>query len=334
MRECGALADPRLLPLVASLLNDWVPQVRDAARAALMQLVARLPPSGSLAILPRVQHLLNAGRTDHRAWVDAFEKELIRAAGVETMLQRVQDTDHKVARASFHLLRQHGICSAAELVGAIGRNWNDVVLAVQGMRLCMQLPPDQRSALCQPALGSPFSSVRTLALQTMIGTDSAERLPAARAALLDSNASVRAVAKPFMAHHGVDIRAFYRTAARQPDQKARLVTTALAGLASMRNPEDVAFLQAFTTHGSKSVRAEAFTAWLHLAPGDKDDIALAALMDVSRTVLKISLQTVCKQRAYIPMALVRARLAASGDAAMLASFAARLQSGGTRPTDG
>ncbi|NHZ83073.1 hypothetical protein F2P44_27910 [Massilia sp. CCM 8695] len=336
VRACGALADPRVLPLLASRLNDWVPQVREAARAALMTLLAQLPPSASLAILPRVQHLLNAGRTDHRAWVDAFEQELIRVAGVQALLQRVHDADHAVARASFRLLRQHGACTVAELIGAIGRNWNDVMLAIQGVRLCVRLPPDQRSVLCRMALASPFGSVRMLALQAMIDIDisSDEWLPAARAALLDANSSVRAVAKPFMARHGVDLRAFYRTAARQPDQKARQVVTALAGLASLRNPEDIAFLRTFTTHGCQSVRAQALTEWLHLAPGDKDDIALAALMDVSRTGRKLSLQMVCKQRTYIPMALVSARLAATGDMDMLASFAERLGSGGMARTNG
>ncbi|NHZ35382.1 hypothetical protein [Massilia rubra] len=326
VRECGTLSDPRVLALLAPRLNDWVPQVRDAAREAMMSLVERLPAAALLAILPRVQHLLNAGRTDHRAWVDAYEKALIQVTGVPALLKGVQDADCHVARASFHLLRRHGMCTPAELVGAIGRNWNDAMLAVQGVRLCMQLPPDQRNALCRKALGSPFSSVRALALQAMLETDDAESLAAAHAALLDVNGSVRAVAKPFMARHGVDLRDFYRNAARRPDQNALQVRTALAGLASLRDPADLAFMQSFITHTSKSVRAEALLTWLQQAPGDKDDIALAALMDASRTVRKLSLYLVCRQGAYMPMALVRARLAATGDAAMLAAFGERLGS--------
>ncbi|NHZ66596.1 hypothetical protein [Massilia genomosp. 1] len=324
VRECGRLSDPRVLALLAPRLNDWVPQVRDAAREAMMSLVERMPAAALLAILPRVQHLLNAGRTDHRAWVDAYEQALIRVTGVSALLQGVQDADCHLARTRFHLLRRHAMCTPADLVGAIGRNWNDVMLAAQGVRLCMQLPPDQRNALCRKALASPFSSVRTLALQAMLETDNADSLAAAHAALLDFNESVRAVAKPFMALHGVDLRDVYRKAARRPERNAIEVRTALAGLASLRDPADLAFMQSFTTHASKSVRAEALMAWLQHAPGEKDDIALAALMDASRTVRKLSLYLVCRRGAFMPMALVKARLAATGDAAMLADFARRL----------
>ncbi len=324
VRECATLSDPRILPLLVARLNDWVPQVRDAAREAMMCLIERVPASASLAILGSVQHLLNAGRTDHRAWVDAYEKAMIRISGVTALLDGVQDADCHLARLRFHLLRRHGVCTPAELVGALGRNWNDVMLAVHAVRLCMQLPPEQRSALCRKALRSPLSRVRTLALQAMLDTDNADSAAAAHAALLDINGSVRAVAKPFMALHGVDLRDFYRSAARRPDHNAMQVRTALAGLANLRDPADLAFMRSFITHASKWVRAEAFMAWLQHAPGEKDDIALAALMDASRTVRELSLYLVCRRGAFMPMALVKARLAATGDAGMLADFARRL----------
>ncbi|NHZ91257.1 hypothetical protein F2P45_19880 [Massilia sp. CCM 8733] len=91
VRECGTLSDPRILPLLIPRLNDWVPQVRDGAREAMLSLVERVPTSASLAILARVRHLLNAGRTDHRPWVDAYEKALIRVSGVPALLEGVQD---------------------------------------------------------------------------------------------------------------------------------------------------------------------------------------------------------------------------------------------------
>lgn len=327
VRECATMSDPRILPLLVPRLNDWVPQIRVVARETLVHLVERLPVSALLAALPRMQRLLNAGRADHRATVDAFEKALIRVAGVPALLEGVQDADCHLARARFDLLRRHGMCTPAELVGAIGRNWNDVMLAVQGMRMCMQLPPDQRSALCRSALASPYSSVRTLALQGVLANDNAGSVAAAHAGLLDFNGAVRAVAKPFMALHGVDLRDFYRRAARESGRNARQVRTALAGLASLRNPDDLAFLRSFATHDNKSVRADVLGAWLQRAPGDKDDIALAALMDTSRTVRKLALHLVRQHGAYIPMALVKARLAATGDADMLAEFAACLGQG-------
>jgi hypothetical protein len=61
IRRCVELARPECLGAVAGRLNDWVPQVRQVARTAVMTLMPFAPTAELLATLPLIMGLARAG---------------------------------------------------------------------------------------------------------------------------------------------------------------------------------------------------------------------------------------------------------------------------------
>lgn len=74
--HCAGLNVPAMLPLVVGRLNDWVEQVRDAARAAVIALAPVCSASDLLAALPHILQLHDARRTEHAAWITSYQDML------------------------------------------------------------------------------------------------------------------------------------------------------------------------------------------------------------------------------------------------------------------
>lgn len=319
--RCLELAWPELLPIVASRLNDWVPQVRQSARSAMMTLIPLVPGAQILANLPNVLRLHHAGRTDHSDWLIEFEKNLIRFVSMQELINGVQGRDIKVARACFLILKKHSLIEAPSLISMIIARNDDIVLAGQAIYLCAELPQQAQQTQYQSAMSSHFGTVRTIALRASLELDIESKREIAIAALFDFQSSVRSVAMEYLQRNGFDTRAYIRHALEAPTLSAKLIQVGLASLASLGHADDVELIKTFINAERPSVRQAALAAWLKLSIMDKDVIATAAVMDVAQGVRKFALQAVRKYGAFIPFDQVRATLEASGDARLLLRFA-------------
>jgi len=162
LERCVELARPELLPVVAERLNDWVPQVRDAARTALMTLLPFVPAAQLMATLPVILRLHSAGRGDYSAWLTKFEQTLLQTVAVSDICAAARSTDIMAARAAVHLLDQYGILEPSALIELILQRSDDIVLALRGMALFEQLEPARQQALYDTAAHSHFGAVRTI----------------------------------------------------------------------------------------------------------------------------------------------------------------------------
>lgn len=294
LSRCAVLARPELLPVIVDRLNDWVPAVRDTARSAVLAVLPFVPSPQLLATLPAIQHLHGTGRADHTQWITLFEQNLIRLTSTGDIVAAMQAASIKVARACFQLVRTYHLLETGTLLRMILAGSNDIVLAVECVRLAAALPVAMRRA--------PY----LLAL--------------AKAGLQDPQSSVRAVATTYLRTTGVDVGKFYRGILQQPELPVKAMQVALISLAALRNAQDIMLVKAYVQHPRPSIRKTALIAWLKLSPGDKDEIASAALMDAAPAVRRFSLHAVRKHGAYLCFAVVRTRLTDTGDLVLLLSF--------------
>lgn len=158
-----------LLPSIAARLNDWVPQVRDAARAALITLLPTTAPQAMLALAPAIVHLRKAGRHDHTAWVNTFERALIAQLTPKVLLEGIGSTDAKVARACFQIMHRHAPSDAAHLIAAAFASRSDIVMMYEAAAMISLLPAETRPALYQAMLRSAFGAVRAIGLSAVLG---------------------------------------------------------------------------------------------------------------------------------------------------------------------
>lgn len=295
------LGHPEFLPALAARLNDWVPQVRDAARSALITLLPMMPQDAVLTILPALAGLHNAGRHDHAAWLETFERVLLQHVEPRFFADGVLGGERKVARACFDLLLRRSIIDTASAI-EIGLKSDDIANGLRAAHAIATLPFDAREMPCKAALLSRFGAVRAIGLRGYLHGTGTDKYEKAMERLLDQQSTVRTVAMMWLAANHGDARAYYRQVLESPASSTLHLRISLAALCTFRQRDDAGLVTTFVPHQIVAVRAAAYAAWLKLAENEKDQIALKALGDDSERVKKLAMEMVERHGAYISFA--------------------------------
>lgn len=184
--RCTELGLVQLLPIVAERLNDWVPQIRHAARCAMLELLVAADAPLALGVLPDVQRLAGALREDHSAWIARFECALLEKIGARMLLDATRDAALKISRASFDLLARHRAVDARTLALAALHSRRDVALALRALDAFApragEASPEARDIYLL-AMRSSFGAVRARALPWLLSMSPGD---VARQAVIDA----------------------------------------------------------------------------------------------------------------------------------------------------
>ena len=285
----GAGAMAAILPR----LNDWVPQVRDAARSAVLALLPLASSDEQLGCMACIWRLRRFSRWNHEEWIARARVELARVLDLGLLLSTLNSTDPLLARGSFQLLLEGQLVPLSELLEIALASRVDVVMAVQAAHLALGAPGDERDRLLRRALGSRFGTVRAVALRGLL-EHAPDAVALARNALLDVQGAVRSFAQYYLRQNGQEPAAFYCDLLRNAGAGRREVCIAIAACS------DLALVRARIASHFPSVRSTAYTAWLRLAPNEKDDIARHALSDDSRANRALACRMITRLGAYVP----------------------------------
>lgn len=308
------------IPAVMPRLNDHVWQVRDGAKRAIQTLLPFAGLDDLLAFLGYTWRLRHFSRCDHREWIAAVQSDLARQLTIGQLREALASDALFVVRGSFFLLLERGLVPRAELLALAIASRSDVFIARHAAGLASSLPVQERIIVLEAGMRSHFGAVRTLALRGLLEcAPNADDV--ARGALLDTQGSVRSSAQYHLRNSGFDLAVYYRAVLQDPAAKVHVSTIAIAALGSLGTAEDIALLRKWSASPYPSNRAAAFLAWLKLAPADKDDIAISALVDESRSVRKLAASMATRQGAFIPFERVRELLRGKRDLAILFAFA-------------
>lgn len=258
-------SDGRELRFLLLRVNDWVPQVRNAAREAV---VARLTPGYAphfarhLGLITRLQR---SRRVDHAALLRAITQLLATSASRNVLIQAMNEHRGETPRVILRfLVESHP--DDAELFRALLRV-DDPVIRLMAMR---QLPVAEHRDTFEALFDDPAGSVRAQAL--MMAADTA-RL---RQALLDRNGTVRSVARHRLRGEGIDLAALYRDALQSDPSVG-----AISGLSETGARDDAELLAAFLAHPRAIVRRAAIGAVMTLDGENSVDRVTPLLCDPS-----------------------------------------------------
>lgn len=273
LRLGGVRGSPVALIALIQRANDWVPQVRSAAREALLSSV-------------------ESGELD--AWVIALS-HLLRLEGT----QRSQRDD---AGAWFHLLldrlRDHGFASKGSEVlaanvpderrGLVAALLRHRLIEVEGVESCLHDPDlgirvaaaaglrslesaADRRRLADLALEDRSHFVRLHALRIRIDEDPDAARDVLTRELGSTNRGLRRFARHHLGSEGADLADLVRRRVEaEPDQVGR---GWIAALGELGGPGDRALLAPLRHRGARSRRAMAWEAWSSLDPeGSRDEL--------------------------------------------------------------
>lgn len=321
LQRAAELASPLLLPAIVERLNDWVPQVRSQAREALRALLPSLDADAILGVLPDMQDLSRAGRTDHASWIAEFEQASIRLLGVPRILDGLRSRHARIARACYRLLDRYDLADVETLIRQVLPHSADIVISRTAAEAIASMPGAMQPALYRLALDSGFGVVRIIALRAVLREESVENDALATGMLVDSQAWVRQIAAAYLSKRGIDCGALYAGMLRDAQSGAPVLRAALSGIAGLGDRRFLDCIHTFTTDASGRVRVAAFLAWLHLDPGRKDDIAAEAIASPHRRVRRLALAITCRHGAYLPLDAALPVLEKYGDIDLMLSFA-------------
>lgn len=266
------------LPFLLIRLNDWVAEVREAARLAVG---LRLSPrhAGSLMEnLPLVARLMRVARADHSQIGEAVEVLLKSADCRDTLLRGLESKNRSVRRICFRLAAEaEGSDTRAVLERALADR--DTVIRLWAARqISAGLGGGATESLLEIMKGDHFMPVRREALRALLSLWPKKAEAALRRALFDSHASLREEARYQLRKAGEDdFASVYRQVLA--DAVGGELYSAVSGIGETGTASDDSMVLPYAPHPSPKVRRAAIKALARLN-GDKHlSVFLTALRD-------------------------------------------------------
>jgi hypothetical protein len=299
-------------PGVRALLaraNDWVPQVRAAARRSLCILLDDAVVGDWLKALDAVVALERARRADHRELLDAIAAFLGQARHRPALLTASASGGPSVKRHVFALLWTQADDDLAryELLRAalIGP---DVVVARDALqRMESGVSSARRRALIDAACCSRFAQIRAEGLRRALAQPGGGAPSLVRAMCLDGSALVRAIAFAAVKAEGDEATVIDAAAARlaRVDILDRDKVPALQFLCTVDKSNARHHCETFRQSPAAALRRAAFAGLLAAAPEvGKEALILEALADPSALVQRVAVESVRRGAAVPPASQV------------------------------
>lgn len=252
------------LPYLLLRVNDWVPQVRTFATAAVKMLLAPKHAAAWVPVLGLVDQLRFRSRADHAWLTDAVASLLLRRESRPELIRAARSEDRLVARWAFRAAITLPDADRAMFVSLALESRDPVVRlhAAQAVRAWAGCPGRER-LLANMALDR-FMPIRREALYAALDDTPERRRTVLQAALLDRHASMRHAARFYLRDKSeqgsgdLDVHAYYLAAIAHGEPTTR--SAAILGVGECGTKADADSLAQFASDGRSAVASAAVRA--------------------------------------------------------------------------
>jgi hypothetical protein len=298
----GRLGDRAALPVLLERTNDWVPEVRRAARQSIAGLLGDEHVASWAAALDRVAALHRAARADHSELLGRIEAFLSSPANLRALREARRQMSAQAVRFLFSLELRAAAddetrFQALRHAAAAG----DVVVAASALAAIDSLAlPIRRHDVAGAACVSGFAAIRAAGLRAALRIGEPATASLARAMCFDRSAGVRCIALAALTGERQDV---VDDARRRFDSSPSLRDRAVALdiLCTLRPDEASSLCKEARGHASPAVRRVAFVRSLTAADDrERERLVLLALADASPKVQAIAVMQVSRGAAAPP----------------------------------
>lgn len=297
VRRLGMIGNPLALPYLIERANDWVPQVRAAARDALSKLLRAENAEAFVTALPKLLHLQTCLRDDHTALLQAVQDFLLREENVHHLLAGLQNPDVQVARVATRWLVERSRVAPAAIVAA-GLSNKDAIVRSIVLELLGRLDEQTLGKWIAMALSDSYMPVRREAFQQLLARDAEAGLRVARDMLFDRSASIREIAVRRLLDAREPVEQLYDSALVSGRGRVAIVTCVLWSWAFMNCKGRSEQVRTLLASRSPSVRRAALQTIVRLIGDDAEMDAEAALADASPAVCKEAARLIVKMKGF------------------------------------
>lgn len=291
IKKLDKLGNPKAIPALLTRVNDWVPQVRMAARKALTNYLLSEYIDDWIDNLPRIYHLKQCTRHDHSEFIQDLEMYLQRAELSTYLVAGVNHCNRLVSRISLELCVQLQLLSPTQLVERFLTH-EDMIIRSKIVSFIKVLDVDIQKRALEVALRDRVMPIRREAFQIAL-TDSSEDKWACQF-LFDSHSTIRELAIEYLKSSDVNLSAIYENAL--DSSKPSQLVCALWGVAFFKSYAALERVKKLMGHSSPKVRREAMNTLSLLEPEGNRTLFLQALNDSRRSVCKQAARLASKAR--------------------------------------
>jgi HEAT repeat protein len=262
-RAVRLLAESRslaALPVLGLRAADWVPQVREAARDAILRRLDDDIDAAALAVIAPMALFL-AQRQQGRWLADQITRRLADVSSSPVVTRLLTSTNLQLRRAAYQVLADAGTLGLERAVQAALHD-RDVIIRSRCAERAARLALDAGSApLIRQMLASHTPRVRVEALAALNRLGEFDTI---QAALPDRSSLVRGTARFYLRPHGVDFPEIYHRFL-DSDTDA-VILGSVAGLGEVGTAADTDVIEPLLSHPRVKIRVEAICALETLAP--------------------------------------------------------------------
>jgi HEAT repeat protein len=279
----SACLDELAVPFLLLRCNDWVAEVRAAARAGVEAHLARAGAGPFVPWLPLVDRLGHGRRNDLSTLVAAITGVLTGPAGSAALQAGCRHASRAVRRCCIALALEARVLDLVPIVRRGLADRDTLIKAMVAGRAAAVLPWEALEPMLPGMLRGGTPPVRAAAIDALGSRQGAATRAMLEPLLLDRHRHVRAAARRHLQGiPGLDLRALYRDALA--GASGPMLLGALGGLAEVGAPGDAALAVPFLGHQRASVRAAAVLVLGALDPVAHREALVAALSDPSARV--------------------------------------------------
>jgi hypothetical protein len=299
----------RELPFLLIRLNDWVPQVHEAAAEAVR---ARIKPAYAVYLLANIALVLRlriCGRVDKK-FVDDICGLLKSSNCKEVLWAGMKSKDKTVRRMSFQLAAEAEPSSRAAIIRAVMADPDAMARSWAIRQFLPEVTPDELPGVIEPMLKDRFMPVRRDALWFAATKRPDIAKMAVRDALLDSHISMRETARQFLNVAEINsTRDFYADALEKAGDTQQY--SAICGLGETGKVADVPLVASFLDSNLTKLRRAAVYAIGRLDLEGQLQQLFRILPDARPSVSREVLKALQPKAAFLPLDDLEALLAYS-----------------------
>ncbi|MBT8142676.1 MAG: HEAT repeat domain-containing protein [Gammaproteobacteria bacterium] len=252
LNKLAALNDPETLPILYARANDWVPEIRNKAISAIVDLTTKQNAAIFVKYLPNLYHLKKCTRWKHDGLVADIENYLMEQDNVIHLLDGISSKDQKLAKACFRLVIDNELAPVEDFV-LNGLKHNHQRIRIKCSHLLKDLEDDLRQKALDIAIRDRNVAVRREAFMQSIKSWGSE--PLAKEKLFDPHHSIREIATLHLGKSGSDVQYTYLRHLNDEDPKT--LRYAIWGIGFLKGKECVQLIKPFLEHENASVRHQA-----------------------------------------------------------------------------
>lgn len=306
----GYMREGAALPALIERANDWVMQVRKAARTSLQQFMNPQDAHLLVGCLPNFFGLLRGGRDDHQKLVDEVVHFLIRPENLNQLVSGLAAKEKEVPRAVLCILLEQKCFSVDVIFQKISQH-DDALVRLMGVKALLLHPDLVTAEILCILLKDSYALVKQAALQHVIDEKwviaPGQLLPL----LIDRNELVRKRAARLLDAGGISPAEYYKSVFNDLSRKAADRSAALMGLDEQKYNGAVALALACRDLSQTRLYRTALYVLVRNLQEDAREYLLEALVHPKYSTAKIAMQKIVKLKLYISLSEIQQSLAAA-----------------------